>query len=438
MLSNYFEVEEERAMYQVEEFEKQVKERFKKQPGQMRLLIVVDKLLTGFDAPSATYLYIDKKMQDHGLFQAICRVNRLDGEDKDYGYIVDYKDLFKSLEGAVDNYTSAAFDGYDADDVKGLLTDRIEKARDKLDEMLEVVKALCEPVLEPRGQQEYIRYFCGDVANKDDLAASEQKRVNLYKNVGALIRAYVDIAAEMTEAGYSSHDADGIKRDVDMYSKVRDVVKIASGDHIDMKHYEPGMRKLLDMFVGARDSQSLVKFDDIGVIEMLVNQGATGLGDLEKALGGNREAVAETIENNVRKVIIDEQAVNPKYYEKMSELLDALIQQRREEVLEYQEYLEQIKSLAMQVSDPTSVKSEGYPSSLDTGAKKALYDNLEQDENLVIRLDTVVRHTKESHWVGDRFKERKIKRALERELGDASTVDIDALMSLIKNQHDYH
>ena len=63
----------------------------------MRLLIVVDKLLTGFDAPPATYLYIDKKMRDHGLFQAICRVNRLDGDDKDYGYIVDYRDLFNSL-----------------------------------------------------------------------------------------------------------------------------------------------------------------------------------------------------------------------------------------------------------------------------------------------------------------------------------------------------
>ncbi len=67
----------------------------------MKLLIVVDKLLTGFDAPPATYLYIDKQMRDHGLFQAICRVNRLDGDDKEYGYIIDYKDLFKSLEGAV-------------------------------------------------------------------------------------------------------------------------------------------------------------------------------------------------------------------------------------------------------------------------------------------------------------------------------------------------
>ena len=114
------------------------------------ILIVVDKLLTGFDAPSATYLYIDKQMRDHGLFQAICRVNRLDGESKDYGYIIDYKDLFQSLEGAVSDYTSGALDGYDRDDVAGLLENRLDKAREDLDEAREAVKALCEPVAPPQ------------------------------------------------------------------------------------------------------------------------------------------------------------------------------------------------------------------------------------------------------------------------------------------------
>ena len=98
MLSYYFNEPEDKAMARVEEFEKEVKRKFIKEPGQMRLLIVVDKLLTGFDAPSATYLYIDKPMQNYGVSQAICRVNRLDGDDKEYGYIVDYRDLFKSLE----------------------------------------------------------------------------------------------------------------------------------------------------------------------------------------------------------------------------------------------------------------------------------------------------------------------------------------------------
>jgi len=126
MLADHFNEPADQAMGKVEQFEKDVKDRFINNPGQMRLLIVVDKLLTGFDAPSATYLYIDKKMQDHGLFQAICRVNRLDGDDKDYGYIVDYRDLFNSLESAITDYTSGALEGYEKQDIEGLLTDRLE------------------------------------------------------------------------------------------------------------------------------------------------------------------------------------------------------------------------------------------------------------------------------------------------------------------------
>ena len=155
MLADHFNEPADTAMTKVEQFEKDVKERFVNDPGQMRLLIVVDKLLTGFDAPPATYLYIDKKMQDHGLFQAICRVNRLDGDDKDYGYIVDYRDLFNSLESAITDYTSGALDGYEKKDIEGLLSDRIEKAREDLDEALEQVRAICEPVAPPKNTLQY-------------------------------------------------------------------------------------------------------------------------------------------------------------------------------------------------------------------------------------------------------------------------------------------
>lgn len=122
-----------------EVFEEEVKRKFIDEPAQMKPLIVVDKLLTGFDAPPATYLYIDKSMKDHALFQAIRRVNRLDGDDKEYGYIVDYMDLFKSLQKSVKDYTSEAFSGYDEEDVRGLLSDRLEKAKEHLDEALEKI-----------------------------------------------------------------------------------------------------------------------------------------------------------------------------------------------------------------------------------------------------------------------------------------------------------
>lgn len=157
----------------VEDFEKEAKRKFVKEPGQMRLLIVVDKLLTGFDAPSATYLYIDKSMRDHGLFQAICRINRLDGEDKEYGYVIDYKDLFKSLEGSIKDYTSEAFEDYDKEDIQGLLSNRLAKAKERLEETLELVKGLCEPV-KSKSHEDYIKFFCGNTENKDDLSTRQK------------------------------------------------------------------------------------------------------------------------------------------------------------------------------------------------------------------------------------------------------------------------
>src|SRR6202043_2258190 len=201
MLAEWFNEAPETAVNKVEEFEKAVKKKFVDEPGQMRLLIVVDKLLTGFDAPSATYLYIDKQMRDHGLFQAICRVNRLDGDDKEYGYIVDYKDLFKSLERSIHDYTSEALDGYDREDVAGLLSDRVEKARERLEAAREVIKALCEAVDPPRDTAAYLRYFCAkDTADKHALKENEPKRVALYKSTVSLIRAFANIASDLSQA----------------------------------------------------------------------------------------------------------------------------------------------------------------------------------------------------------------------------------------------
>ena len=156
-----------------------------------------------FDAPSATYLYIDKKMRDHGLFQAICRVNRLDGDDKEYGYIVDYKDLFKSLEGAIKDYTTGAFEGYDSEDIEGLFKDRLEDA-------LETVRRICEPVGPSPSQEEFSRYFCpSDLADPEKRKENEAKRLALYRAVAALIRAYAAIAVEMKDAGLVSGGAQG-------------------------------------------------------------------------------------------------------------------------------------------------------------------------------------------------------------------------------------
>ncbi|MGZ3622182.1 MAG: type I restriction endonuclease subunit R [Ktedonobacteraceae bacterium] len=417
-----------------ETFEKEVKKKFVEEPGQMKLLIVVDKLLTGFDAPSATYLYIDKQMRDHGLFQAICRVNRLDGDDKEYGYIVDHKDLFKSLERSIHDYTSEALDGYDKEDVAGLLSDRIEKARERLEEAREVIKALCEPVAPPKDSIDYIRYFCAkDTTNKDALKENEPKRIALYKLTASLIRAYANLANEMQEAGYTPQEIDQIKKEVDYYEKVRTEVKLASGDYIDLKMYEPAMRHLIDTYIRAEESKKLSAFDDLTLIQLIVERGMDGLKDLPQGIANNKAAMAETIENNLRKVIVEERPTNPTYYDKMSELLDSLIQQRQQQAEEYEQYLASIVELARQVQNPTSMAA--YPKLLNTRARRALYDNLGKNEQLAIALDAKIQQTKKDGWRGNKIKEREVRYAILEVLQDDTLTN--EILELVKNQDEY-
>jgi type I restriction enzyme R subunit len=395
----------------------------------------VDKLLTGFDAPPATYLYVDKNMQDHGLFQAICRVNRLDGEDKEYGYIVDYRDLFKKLEHAVTEYTSGAFEGYDREDVLGLLKDRLKEGRKDLEEALETVHALCEPVAPPRDSAAYIRYFCGDVENPYALKENELKRVKLYRSVSHLLRMYADLANDMATAGFSQAEAEQIARDVRHYEQVRMEIKLASGDYIDLKKYEPAMRTLLDRYIAADESETLSSFDDVTLVDLIVKKGEDAVKELPDHLKENREATAETIENNVRRLIIDEMPTNPKYYQRMSELLSELVQRRKQEDIEYKEYLTQIVALTKQVKNPA--EAGYYPAGVNTKAKQALYDNLGKDEQKALALHQAVTKAQEDGWRGHPQKERRIKIAIAKTLPDASDDELKALFEIVTNQHEY-
>jgi len=434
MLAAWFNQPEDQAMVRVDEFDREVKRKFVKEPGQMKLLIVVDKLLTGFDAPPATYLYIDKPMRDHGLFQAICRVNRLDGEDKTYGYIVDYRDLFKSLEKSVHDYTTEALDGYDKEDVEGLLTDRLERARERLEQALEAIKTLCEPVSPPWDTPAYLRYFCAeDTSDEDGLKENERKRVTLYKHTASLIRAYANLANEMDEAGYTQNETEQIKHEVSYYEKVRSEVKLASGDYIDLKVYEPAMRHLIDTYIRAEESKKLSAFDDMSLVELIVDRGAAAVDALPEGIRQSQEAVAETIENNVRRLIIDEHPINPKYYGRMSELLGTLIRERKAQALSYEEYLAKIVELTKKVKNPTSATV--YPSALDSPAKRALYDNLGQDEALALDIDHAIRATKKDGWRGNRIKERELRYAIRRQLDD--NADVDRVFELVTNQREY-
>jgi type I restriction enzyme R subunit len=308
----------------------------------------------------------------------------------------------------------------------------------------------------PHDTATYLRYFCAaEGGNAEQLKDNEPKRVALYRLSAAFLRAYANLANEMREAGYSEMEAREIKGEVDHYEKVRQEVKLASGDYIDLKMYEPAMRHLLDTYIRAEESEELSAFDDLTLVQLIVERGEAAIDKLPKGLRDDREAIAETIENNVRRLIIDEMAVNPKYYEKMSELLDALITQRKREAVDYKAYLARIVALTKQVSHPETQSS--YPTSINSGALRSLYDNLEDARVPAVRerppqygsgpaedareakalaLDRAIRSVKKADWRGNRFKGREVRNAIKSELGDDESL-VDRIFEIVKNQRDY-
>lgn len=422
-----------------ETYEDNAKSKFVKEPANMRLLIVVDKLLTGFDAPACTYLYIDKRMRDHGLFQAICRVNRLDSEDKEVGYIVDYKDLFKNLvnedgTGAIQVYTSDLdYDQFKKEDCDILLKDRLVKARERLENALEEVDLLCEPVLQPKNDQEFIRYFCGNTEIPEDLKDTEIRRTALYKATVSLIRAFANIAGELQDAGFSAAEIMDINKSVDKYVKLREVIRMASGETLDLKTYEADMRHLIDNYIQADDSKVISIFGDLSLLEIITKSGITdAINSMPEGIRANQQAVAETIENNVRQKIIKDHLIDPAFFNEMSLLLDEIIKQRKENAIEYEAYLKQIAELAAKVS--AGVK-ESTPDRIKTNGQRALYHNLEENEDLSLQIYDQVMDVKPDAWRGNVPRENIIKAKLFEILKNEA--EVERIFSIIERQAEF-
>jgi type I restriction enzyme R subunit len=441
-----------------ESYEDEAKERFKKQPANMRLLVVVDKLLTGFDAPPCTYLYIDKSMQDHGLFQAICRTNRLDGEDKPFGYIVDYKDLFKKVENAIAVYTSELDDSAGGASPEVLLQDRLKKGRERLDNALEAMALLCEPVQPPKGELEHIHYFCGNTEIADDLRAHEPQRVALYKGTVALVRAYAGIADDLPQAGYAGAKIAQIKYGLDRYLKLREIIRQASGETIDLKAYEADMRHLIDTYIEAGEPRKISDFGEIGLLDLIVKSGiGEAINTLPKGVKGDRRAVAEVIANNVRSKIIKEHLNDPAFYDKMSALLAEILADLKAKRIDYEEFLKRIAEVAKSVQ---TGRAGDTPERLNTPGKRALFNNLmpgrgepgdgaaqetgapyagevaERALALALEIDETVRRVRPNAFRGNQARENVIKAALMPLLGD-SQAEVERIFLIIRAQREY-
>ena len=390
-------------------------------------------------------------MQDHGLFQAICRTNRLDGDDKDFGYIVDYKDLFKKVENAIAVYTSELDHSAGGADPEVLLQDRLKKGRERLDQALETLALLCEPVLPPKGELEHIHYFCGNTELASDLQQREPQRAALYQSAVALVRAYANIADELDRAGYSQADVARIKERLQHFLNLREIVRKASGESLDLKAYEADMRHLIDTYIEADEPRKISPFDKIGLLELIVKTGiANAIAAQLGGLKGNKDAIAETIENNVRSKIIKEQLTDPAYFETMSALLDEIIAARKAKAIEYEAYLKRIAEVAKRVE---AGQAEDTPEQLNTPGRRALYNNLRagsragqpiavyagapNDDFVVLSLaiDKAVKDVRRDSWRGHQVRENEIKEALFSLLQDAA--EVERIFLIVKQQREY-
>ena len=443
------------------QYEDEAKRRFIEEPANMKLLIVVSKLLTGFDAPSCTYIYLDNELRDHNLFQAICRTNRLDGDDKDYGHIVDFKELFGEVQEAIAVYSS---DELDTDPGNGgdnnvHLKNWLDEGRKKLDEAREALRYLGEPVALPREVEQFLHYFCGNAANPNALNETEALRISFYKAVAVFVRAFAAIAQDLAEAGYSDADAAALQKDVEFYAEIRTAIKKHSGEELDIKPYEADMRHLINTYIQADPAADLGDLGEMSLTDLIIK---TGIHDaiarkLNEKGTLSKNAIAEGIINNVRKTIIREQLTDPRFYEQMSKLLEDLIKQSRTDAAAYEEFLRKAEALVKRLA--AKQPEEGVPTALH-GKREAtaIYNNLPRilaarsagaaavaepraeygDDRLrlALEVDRAMRERAPAGWKGDQAREAQVLNALFPLL-DRNRQATMALFELIKNQPGY-
>lgn len=426
MISTYLGISKEDAKKDtsIEDFEKKVLKQFKEEPANMKLLIVVNKLLTGFDAPSATYIYLDKKLQDHGLFQAICRTNRLD-DGKDFGYIVDYRNQFESITEAMTDYTQGAFAGYDKQDILGLLSNRKLKTKEIMETALYELTNICSSVKEPKEETDYIYYFCGDTSLTNEINSRYGMRSVLYSTISKLLKSYADIANELNELGYDATSIDKLKIKVAFYEHLMQTIKLASGDYIDLKQYDHDMKFLIDTYIEALPSKVISDLNDKTLLEVV-----TLLEEEHESNKKEQEKNLAIVIGNTRRILVDEEATNPMFFNELSKVLESLIEERRKGILDYKKFLENLTKKIL--SKLEKQENNERPKSIDNELKKTLYDNLDNNEELTLELNELIENEFPSDWVGHKMKERSVRNKLSEKLNETQVESIFNILKAIE------
>jgi len=416
---------------------------------------VVDKLLTGFDAPCATYLYIDKEMKDHNLFQAICRVNRLGTDIKDnaegtvkthkeWGKIVDGKHLFKKITDAVTDFNdeNGGLGGFSPEDVAGLLTEHIEKGKRKLlasEEAYDALKATWHGMSRDELVNDYL-------ADREDAPAKERRQF-LDKITAALIVAYEIMADYMGKAGFTSAQSESFHVKASEARTLNLLIQQKSGDYFDPHEKDPEMRALFDRFIKADEAEVIVPatadFSFLDLIDDSTNPEEAASKAAEQTKG-NAKASAEVIEGKARAVINSYKDKDPQVYETFSERLQQLLDEMRLETSDYGEKMRKLIELIKQTKSggadfPVGIASP-FTKALWNNRGKWCYDN-EQDTVQIVRdIDDLFEYDAQEGWENPASpKSDIVKKQLKRLLPKASEQSIYYIYTIaVQNRRHQH
>lgn len=333
-----------------EVYEDAVKEEFIN-GEELDILIVIDKLLTGFDAPIASVLYIDKALSGHNLLQAIARVNRI-YEGKDYGYIIDYRGLLGKLDEAMDMYSGAGLENFEADDIRKALYDVrkiIGDLRQTHSSLLDIFKGI-------KNKQDPEEYQV--------ILEDEKLRDEFYGILSKFGRNLaVALESEEVYKALEREELENYKKDLKFCQKLRATIKLRYSDDIDYKEYEGKMQKLMDNYISAEEVIIVT-----APIDIMDEEG------FEKELERleTPRAKADAIRTRISKTIIKKMDENPSYYKRFSERIEETLKKYKEKRISEAEYLKQMMDIKKEFTEGTW--EHYYPDSIrNSESAKAFY-----------------------------------------------------------------
>lgn len=346
-----------------EEYEESVKDEYEN-GDEVDIMIVVDKLLTGYDAPKAAVLYIDKPLKDHGLLQAIARVNRL-YNGKDYGYIIDYRGLLGNLDKALEEYSEAGLNEFENSDIAGALHD-ISEILSELKSSYSSLKDIFRDIKNKNDIEEY------EVLLEDDELRDEFYDIlNSYSKYIGIVVSSEKIYSELGDQEIKKY-----KKELKFFQEIRKNVKLRYSDTIDHKEYEAKLQKLLDNYVNAEEIIRITNPVDIFDKEKFEEEISRVKGDRAKA---------DTIRTRVSKKISEKYDENPSFYKKFSDRIEEVLNQYKEKRISEADYLNKMKDIMNELykGDTASICPEIIKNNPNA---KAIYGNI---YDIILKRDSV-------------------------------------------------